>query len=171
MPGQNVAGTGGMLVGFKASRVPKEDVSEVMVSRKSSKRKIGMSRITATKLMLALAAGSAMTLLVARDCALAEGDLPIDGTFTQNEPCKGDGTQQKFALVSISPKEISYSGGLCSIDDKQQNGDTLAMKLTCKFKSGAVLASSVSFTKKDNNTFNMAQQDGTYKAVLYRCPG
>ena len=46
------------------------------------------------------------------------------------------------------------------------------MRVTCKFKtSGAVMASAVTFTKKDNDTFDMAQQEGTYKAVLHRCPG
>jgi hypothetical protein len=45
------------------------------------------------------------------------------------------------------------------------------MRLTCKFKSGAVLSSGVTFTKKDDNTLDMAQQEGTYRAVLHRCPG
>jgi len=34
-----------------------------------------------------------------------------------------------------------------------------------------VLSSGVTFTKKDDNTFDMAQQEGTYRAVLHRCPG
>jgi hypothetical protein len=46
------------------------------------------------------------------------------------------------------------------------------MKVTCKFKSGAVMSSAISFTKKDANTLDMAQQGGgTYKAVLHRCLG
>ena len=28
------------------------------------------------------------------NCALAEGDFPIEGIFTQNEICRGDGSQQ-----------------------------------------------------------------------------
>jgi hypothetical protein len=130
-----------------------------------------MSRNISGKLMLALAAGSAMILGIARDSAAADGDIPIEGTFTQNEPCRGDGSQQKFQVVKITPKDVSYSGGVCSIDDKQQDGNNLSMRVTCKFKSGAVLASAVTFTQKDSNTFDMAQQDGTYRAVLYRCPG
>jgi hypothetical protein len=130
-----------------------------------------MSRNVSSKLMLALAAGSVITLSMARTSAAAEGDIPIEGTFTQNEPCKGDGSQQKFKVVKITPTDVSYSGGVCSIDDKQQDGNNLAMRVTCKFKSGAVLASAVTFTQKDTNTFDMAQQDGTYRAVLYRCPG
>jgi hypothetical protein len=114
-----------------------------------------------------VAAGLAMAL----NCAHAEGDFPIEGIYTQNEVCRGDGTQQKFLRVLVTPQEVSYSGGKCSIDSKQQDGDSLAMRVTCKFSSGAVMASAVTFTKRDNNTFDMAQNEGTYKAVLHRCPG
>ncbi len=110
-------------------------------------------------------------LAVVSTCALADGDFPIEGIFTQNELCRGDGSQQVFLRVKVTAQDVSYSGGVCSIDSKQQDGDHLAMRVTCKFSSGAVLASAVTFTKKDNNTFDMAQNEGTYKAVLHRCPG
>jgi hypothetical protein len=119
--------------------------------------------------MLALAAGAAMVVLM--NCAFAEGDFPIEGVYTQNELCRGDGSQQPFLRVKVTPQDVSYSGGVCSIDSKQQDGNSLAMRVTCKFTSGAVMASAVTFTKKDNNTFDMAQNEGTYKAVLHRCPG
>jgi hypothetical protein len=120
------------------------------------------------KRTIAVGAGLATFLT----CALAEGDFPIEGTYTQNEICRGDGSKQEFALVKVTAKDVSYSGGVCSIDSKQQEGDSLAMRVTCKFSaSGAVMASGVTFTKKDNNTFDMAQQEGTYRAVLHRCPG
>ena len=115
----------------------------------------------------AVAAGLAMTL----NCAAAEGDFPIEGIYTQNEMCKGDGSQQQFLRVKVTAQDVSYSGGVCSIDSKQQDGNSLAMRVTCKFSSGAVMGSAITFTKKDNNTFDMAQNEGTYKAVLHRCPG
>jgi hypothetical protein len=118
---------------------------------------------------LAFAAGAALAMLMT--CAFAEGDFPIEGIYTQNEVCRGDGSQQQFLRVKVTAQDVSYSGGVCSIDSKQQDGDSLAMRVTCKFTSGAVLASAVTFTKKDNNTFDMAQNEGTYKAVLHRCPG
>jgi hypothetical protein len=111
------------------------------------------------------------TLAMGWNCALAEGDFPIEGIFTQNETCRGDGSKQQFALVKVTPQDVSYSGGVCTIDSKQLNGNSLSMRLTCKFTSGAVLSSGVTFTKKDDNTFDMAQQEGTYRAVLHRCPG
>jgi hypothetical protein len=110
-------------------------------------------------------------LAMIASCALAEGDFPIEGIFTQNEVCRGDGSQQQFLRVKVTAQDVSYSGGVCSIDSKQQDGNSLSMRVTCKFSSGAVMASAVTFTKKDNNTFDMAQNEGTYKAVLHRCPG
>ena len=102
--------------------------------------------------------------------ALAEGDFPIEGVYTQNEACRGDGSKQEFLRVKITSQDVSYAGGLCSIDTRQQDADKLTMKVTCKFKSGAVMSSAISFTKKDANTLDMAQQGGgTYKAVLHRC--
>ena len=117
----------------------------------------------------AFAIGAGMAMIAT--CALAEGDFPIEGIFTQNEMCRGDGSQQQFLRVKVTAQDVSYSGGVCSIDSKQQDGDSLSMRVTCKFSSGAVMASAVTFTKKDNNTFDMAQNEGTYKAVLHRCPG
>jgi hypothetical protein len=115
----------------------------------------------------ALGAGIAMIL----NCVYAQGNFPLEGIFTQNEVCKGDGSQQQYLRVKITPNDVSYSGGVCTIDMKHLDGNTMAMRVTCKFTSGAVMASSISFTMKDNNTFDMAQQDGTYRAVLHRCSG
>jgi hypothetical protein len=110
-------------------------------------------------------------LAVLLNGARAEGDFSIEGVYTQNEACRGDGSKQEFLRVKISSQDVSYAGGICSIDTRQQDADKLSMKVTCKFKSGSVLSSTISFTKKDSNTLDMAQQDGTYKAVLHRCLG
>jgi hypothetical protein len=127
-----------------------------------------MSNLVGVKWTLSLSAVLVMLL----NGALAEGDFPIEGVYTQNEACRGDGSKQEFLRVKISSQDVSYAGGLCSIDTRQQDGDKLTMKVTCKFKSGAVMSSSISFIKKDANTLDMAQQGGgTYKAVLHRCLG
>lgn len=135
-------------------------------AKRVSAKRVGDKRVGRRR-TFAIGAGLVMIL----SCAYAEGDFPIEGIFTQNELCRGDGSQQEFLRVKVTAQDVSYSGGVCSIDSKQQNGDSLAMRVTCKFSSGAVMASAVTFTKKDNNTFDMAQQEGTYKAVLHRCPG
>jgi hypothetical protein len=126
-----------------------------------------MSHILGSKCGFALGVGLAMFL----NCAWAEGNFPLEGVFTQNEPCKGDGSKQQYTRVKITPQDVSYSGGVCSIDTRDLQGSTMAMRVTCKFTSGAVMGSSISFTMKDDNTFDMAQTDGTYRAVLHRCTG
>ena len=111
-------------------------------------------------------------LAMLSDSAFAQGDFPIEGVYTQNEACRGDGSKQESLRVKITSQEVSYSGGSCSIDTKQQDVDKVSMKVTCKFKSGAVMSSTISFSKRDNDTLDMAQQQGgTYKAVLHRCLG
>jgi hypothetical protein len=127
-----------------------------------------MSKLVGMKWTLAVSTALAMLF----NSALAEGDFPIEGVYTQNEACRGDGSKQEFLRVKITSQDVSYAGGLCSIDSRQQDADKLTMTVTCKFKSGAVMSSAISFTKKDANTLDMAQQGGgTYKAVLHRCLG
>jgi hypothetical protein len=126
-----------------------------------------MSNLVGTKWTFSLSV--VLTMLL--NSAWAEDSFPIEGVYTQNEACRGDGSKQEFLRVNISPQDISYAGGVCSIDTRQQNADKVGMKVTCKFKSGSVRSSTISFTKKDNNTFDMEQQGGTYKAVLHRCLG
>ena len=115
-----------------------------------------MSNIIDKKWTFSLSAVLVMLL----NGAWAEGDFQIEGVYTQNEACRGDGSKQEFLRVKITPQDVSYSGGICSIDTRQQDADKLGMKVTCKFKSGAVMSSTISFTKKDNNTFDMTQQEG-----------
>jgi len=155
------------LINGKAAETSKErPMSDIIGNKWTGNKRVGNTWI-GSKWTFALGAGVAMIL----NCAYAEGDFPIEGIYTQNELCRGDGSQQQFLRVKVTAQDVSYSGGVCSIDSKQQDGDSLAMRVTCKFSSGAVMASAVTFTKKDNNTFDMAQQEGTYRAVLHRCPG
>jgi hypothetical protein len=148
-------------------RIGKKRTGYRLLRNRLLRNRLLRNRSLGNKLAFAVGAGLAMIL----NCAHAEGDFPIEGIYTQNEVCRGDGSQQKFLRVLVTPQEVSYSGGICSIDSKQQDGDSLAMRVTCKFSSGAVMASAVTFTKKDANTFDMAQNEGTYRAVLHRCPG
>jgi hypothetical protein len=114
-----------------------------------------------------LAAGLAMML----GPALAGGSFVFEGTYLQNKPCEGDGSDAMLLRVTITAQEITYAGGVCSIDDKRQDGDRLWMRVTCKFTSGVVVSDNISFTVKDDKTLSMAQQDGIYTSVLNRCPG
>ena len=133
-------------------------------------RNLNLPGAQAVRIMKRGGCALATVLTLFGTCALAE-DASIEGIFTQNQICKGDGSQQVPLRVKMGETEIAYAGGTCSIDSRQQSGPNLTMQVTCKFKSGAVLGSVVTFTRKDDNTFDMSQQDGSYKAVLHRCTG
>jgi hypothetical protein len=126
-----------------------------------------MSDTKGRKWKLVLAAGVAITL----NGALAADDLPISGNYTQDEPCKGDGSDPDYLKVKITPEQIAYASGVCTIDNRKMDGKKISLRVTCKFISGAVMSSDVSFTSRDEKTLDMAQQDGSYTAVLHRCPG
>lgn len=102
--------------------------------------------------------------------ALADDSFSIEGTYTQDQACVGDGTDPDFLLVKITPKEISYASGVCSVDDKKQEDKKVLVRVTCKFLSGSVMGANIAFTQRDNKAMDMVQLDGTYQAVLYKCP-
>jgi len=115
---------------------------------------------------LALSAGLMMTLT----SALAEDKLLIEGSYLQNQPCRGNSSDPEYLRVKITPLEISYAGGVCSIDEMQQDGKTFSIRVTCKFKSGTVVSDNIAFTVRNEMTLDMVQKGGSYTAVLNRCP-
>jgi hypothetical protein len=113
--------------------------------------------------------GAGLTMMLGS--ALAGDSFVFEGTYLQNKPCQGDGSDAMLLRVTITPREITYAGGVCAIDDKRQDGNKLSLHVTCKFKSGVIVSDNISFTVQDDRTLSMAQQDGSYTAVLNRCPG
>jgi hypothetical protein len=101
--------------------------------------------------------------------ALAADDFPLTGNYTQNVACKGDGSDPAAAKVTISAQEIVSNVGVCTILDTRKNGDSYAEHVECKFPSGPLMGN-ITFTPKPNNTIDFVDGNGTYKAVLYRCP-
>jgi hypothetical protein len=110
----------------------------------------------------------ALGLALLFTCALAD-DLPIVGTYTQDQPCKGDGTDPAALIVKISLREITHGGGTCSIDGARREESKVILRVTCRFASGSILGSEILFTPRPDRTLKMVQQDGTYEAVLYKC--
>ncbi|MGA8413978.1 MAG: hypothetical protein WB756_19635, partial [Xanthobacteraceae bacterium] len=53
-----------------------------------------------------LAGWIAVVFFVAVGAASAEDDFPLSGEYTQNVPCKGDGTDARELKVKISPQQI-----------------------------------------------------------------
>ncbi len=101
--------------------------------------------------------------------ALAADDFPFAGNYTQNVACKGDGSDPATAKVTISAQEIVSNVGVCTILDTKKDGDSYAEHVECKFPSGPLMGN-ITFTPKPDNTVEFVDSNGTYKAVLYRCP-
>ena len=116
--------------------------------------------------------GLAVILVAAATALQAEEDFAIAGTYTENQVCTGDGSGSNVSRVKISAKEIESSVfGLCTIRDRKREGNKFSVHVECKGPGGAVMLGEVSFTIRDINTLDFADQDNTYKAVLHKCPG
>ena len=117
-----------------------------------------------------LTVGSVSVVLVGMlfGAALAD-DFPLVGNYTQNVACKGDGSDQATAKVTISPQEIISNVGVCTILDRKSNGPSISAHVECKFAGGPLIGD-ITFTPRPNNTIEFIDRDMTYKAVLYRCP-
>jgi len=117
-----------------------------------------------------LAAGLLAPLTLASLANAAE-EMRIEGQYLQNRRCKGDRTDPAGMKVTISSREITYSGGVCSIDSRRDEERRVTFSVTCKFRSGAVSGADIAFEPREGGGLHMTQQDGTFEADLYKCPG
>ena len=102
--------------------------------------------------------------------APGEEDFPLVGTYTENQVCKGDGSDSGVSRVKITLEDIDSVFGLCTILNKKRDGATFAVHVECKGPGGSQMVGDVNFTLRDDKTIDFSDQDQTYKAVLYRCP-
>jgi hypothetical protein len=115
--------------------------------------------------------GAALVAGVGTIQSRAQDDFPIVGTYTENVACKGDGSDASVPRVKIGIKEIDSSVfGLCTVLERKRDGGKFSVHVECKGPGGAVMLGDVNFTIKDDKTLDFADQDQTYKAVLYKCP-
>jgi hypothetical protein len=110
-----------------------------------------------------------LVILMGAGGASADDDSPLNGSYTQNVPCKGDGSDPKSAQVRISPQQIVSNMGTCTILNTTHDGDTFNEHVECKFASGPIMGD-ISFTPRPNKTVDFVDRDGNYRAVLHRCP-
>ena len=115
-------------------------------------------------------AAVALALMTFAACANAADETPIEGQYLQNRRCKGDRSDPAGLKVTIAANEITYSGGVCSIDSRRNEGGSVIYAVTCKFRSGAVMGAEIAFSPLDGGLLHMAQQDGTFEADLHKCP-
>jgi hypothetical protein len=102
--------------------------------------------------------------------APGEEDFPLVGTYTENQVCKGDGSDSGVSRVKITLEDIDSVFGLCTILNKKRDGATFAVHVECKGPGGSQMVGDVNFTLRDDKTIDFSDQDQTYKAVLHRCP-
>ena len=102
--------------------------------------------------------------------APGEEDFPIVGTYTENQICKGDGSDSGVSRVKITLEDIDSVFGLCTILNKKRDGATFAVHVECKGPGGSQMVGDVNFTLREDKAIDFSDQDQTYKAVLYKCP-
>ena len=112
----------------------------------------------------------AIALAALGTAAPGEEDFPIVGTYTENQVCKGDGSDSGVSRVKIAAEDIDSVFGLCTILNKKRDGATFAVHVECKGPGGSQMVGDVNFTLRDDKTIDFSDQDQTYKAVLHRCP-
>ena len=105
----------------------------------------------------------------ANAAAQLSDDFWLLGNFTQNVPCKGDGSDPVEAKVQISAQEIDSKVGVCTFLDSKEDSKSVKLHVECQFPAGPLMGE-ITFTKKPNNTIDFVDRDKTYSATLYRCP-
>jgi len=101
--------------------------------------------------------------------AAAPDSFPIAGTYMQNVPCKGDGSDQAALKVTISAQKIVSNIGVCTVLDNKHVGESYKLHVECKFPAGPMVGD-LTFTPEPNNTVKFVDRDNTYNAILHRCP-
>jgi hypothetical protein len=101
---------------------------------------------------------------------LGEDDFPLVGTYTENQVCKGDGSDAGVSRVKITGRDIDSVFGLCTILSRRREGATFAVHVECKGPGGSQMLGDVNFTPRDDKIVDFSDQDQTYKATLYKCP-
>jgi hypothetical protein len=101
---------------------------------------------------------------------LGEEDFPLVGTYTENQVCKGDGSDSGVSRVKITGRDIDSVFRLCTILSRKREGATFAVHVECKGPGGSQMLGDVNFTPRDDKIVDFSDQDQTYKATLYKCP-
>ena len=120
--------------------------------------------IAATGGIFALASGAP-----GNSAALSEKSSWLLGNFTQNAPCKGDGSDPAELKVRIDADQIESKSGICNFLSITPEPNRLKANMECHFPAGPLIGD-VTFTKKANGTIDVVDRDNNYTAILYRCP-
>jgi len=113
----------------------------------------------------------ACIVIAAESTVRADDDFPsaLAGNYTQNVACKGDGTDPAAMQVKISATEIVSNIGVCTILDSKHDAKSFTAHVECKFPAGPMVGD-ITFTPRPDHTVAFVDRDGTYNAILHRCP-
>jgi hypothetical protein len=101
--------------------------------------------------------------------ASLDSDHWLIGEFTQNVPCKGDGSDPAELKARIFTNQIASKAGVCMFLDARPESNRVKAHALCQFPAGPLMGD-FTFTRKSNGTIDFVDRDGTYTAILYRCP-
>src|SRR5215471_9690263 len=96
-------------------------------------------------------------------------DFWLLGDFTQNLPCKGDGSDPAEAKVKVGSDQIISKVGVCKFLNATLEGKRLKATMECQFPAGPLIGD-VTFTQKTNGIIDFVDRDNNYTATLHRCP-
>jgi hypothetical protein len=105
----------------------------------------------------------------ADSAGLGEKSSWLLGNFTQNAPCKGDGSDPAELKVRIAADQIESKTGVCNFLSVTLERNRLKANMECHFPAGPLIGD-VTFTPKANGTIDVVDRDNNYTAILYRCP-
>ena len=91
------------------------------------------------------------------------------GKFTQNAPCKGDGSDPAELKVRIAADQIESKSGICNFLSVTPEPNCLKANMECHFPAGPLIGD-VTFTQRANGTIDVVDRDNNYTGILYRCP-
>jgi hypothetical protein len=117
---------------------------------------------------------SMLILLLATDAQGGNGiplsdDFWLLGDFTQNVPCKGDGSDPPEVRVKVATDHINSKAGVCKFITAKLVGKRLNATMECQFPAGRLIGE-VTFTQRTNSIVDFIDRDNLYAATLYRCP-
>jgi len=89
---------------------------------------------------------------------LGEDDFPLVGTYTENQVCKGDGSDSGVSRVKITGRDIDSVFGLCTILSRKREGATFAVHVECKGPGGSQMLGDVNFTPRDDKIVDFSDR-------------
>ena len=105
----------------------------------------------------------------ADSAALSDQSSWLLGNFTQNAPCKGDGTDPAELKVRIATGQIESKSGVCKFLAVTPESNHVKANMECQFPAGPLIGD-VTFTQKSNGSIDVVDRDSNYAAILHRCP-